>query len=87
MFIPNDITDLSIDSFNYSILGCDIGQPYASTQITVVNEGNTVVNELCLNFDILPDGIPVAQYCFDNLNLLKLLIRRNLFLNKYLLRK
>ena len=68
--VVNDITDLSIDSFDYTILGCDIGQPYASTQITVTNEGNVVINEFCLNFDILSDLVPVSHHCFDNLNLL-----------------
>jgi gliding motility-associated-like protein len=68
--VVNDIPDLSIESFDYSVIGCDVGSPYASTQITVTNEGNTVINSFCINFDILNDGILGIQNCFENLNLL-----------------
>jgi gliding motility-associated-like protein len=63
-------TDLGINSFTYDVIGCDVGAPYAAMDITVVNQGTTVINDFCLNLDILPDGLPSAQYCFQNLNLL-----------------
>jgi gliding motility-associated-like protein len=63
-------TDLSIDSFSYDIIGCDVGSPYASMNITVLNEGNTIINEFCMTLDILPDNLPSVQYCFDNLSIL-----------------
>jgi gliding motility-associated-like protein len=65
-----DVTDLSIDSFSYDIIGCNVGSPYAAMNITLSNQGNTTITNFCLNLDILPDGIPGEQYCFSNLNIL-----------------
>jgi gliding motility-associated-like protein len=66
----NDTVDLSIDSFEYVVNGCEVGPLYASTEITLTNQGGVPINEFCLNIDILPDGLPATELCFDNLNIL-----------------
>jgi gliding motility-associated-like protein len=64
------VTDLSVDDLSYTVVGCDIGNPYAQMSIVVSNSGTTVINNFCVTIDFLPDGLPSNQYCFENLNLL-----------------